>query len=517
MKLAITGATGNMGKAVMEQLCRLEEIEHIKLLARNKKKVKKLWKTCKPLQHKTEVIIGSIADKAVCERLIDGCDYVVNMGAVIPPTSDFDPRAAVTTNVAGVHALVSAIEGVQEQQPKLIHISTMALYGNRNHRHPWGRVGDPLLVSPFDVYAVTKLRGEFRVLESDIKQWAIIRQTAMLHDNMLADNTSDGLMFHTCFNAPLEWVTAHDSGVLIANILRKDSREDLSTTFWKKCFNLGGGAANRITGFDTLNDGFAMIGGSAKDFFCPNYNATRNFHGLWFSDGNVLDDMFGYISQSVKDYWQHIARIHAVYALGKAVPKRWIKSLVIKRLLKNYNAPAYWAKHNDTERLQAYFGGKDAYEALPCRWEDFDLLREGRADGEQVDYERLRTCSTTIDHGFDFDKSDADITMADLQSVAEAHGGKLLSEEFTKGDIYAKLTWQTQDGHVFTANAYTVLRAGHWHNPVYESFTWDFDRLSKKDKIFAQIWYDSHEIDEDHLYRLDEKYNPVPMGGEQNA
>ncbi len=33
MKLAITGATGNMGKAVMEQLCRLEEIEHIKLLS----------------------------------------------------------------------------------------------------------------------------------------------------------------------------------------------------------------------------------------------------------------------------------------------------------------------------------------------------------------------------------------------------------------------------------------------------------------------------------------------------
>ena len=62
-----------------------------------------------------------------------------------------------------------------------------------------------------------------------------------------------------------------------------------------------------------------------------------------------------------------------------------------------------------------------------------------------------------------------------------------------------------------------MLRAGHWHNPVYESFTWDFDRLSKKDKIFAQIWYDSHEIDEDHLYRLDEKYDPVPMGGEQNA
>ncbi|MCM1441541.1 MAG: NAD(P)-dependent oxidoreductase, partial [Roseburia sp.] len=504
-----TGSTGNMGQAVLEQLCAMEEIEHIKLLSRSEKRIKKILKKFKPLKNKAGILIGSVSDPDIAAKLIEGCDYVVNMGAVIPPTSDFNPASAVDANEVGIKTLVAAIEKVTENQPKLIHISTMALYGNRDFRHPWGRVGDPLLVSPFDVYAATKLRGEFAVLESGIKNWAVIRQTAMLHDNMLHDNMSDGLMFHTCFNAPLEWVTAHDSGVLIANILKKDAKENLSDRFWKKCFNLGGGRENRITGYNTLNDGFKIIGGSAKDFFDPTYNATRNFHGLWFTDGDELDSMFDYISQNTTDYWNHIAKLHPVYALGKIVPKGIIRSAAIKRLFKNYNSPAYWAKHNDTARLNAYFGGRDKYESLPKKWEDFDLLCEGRAEGEQVDYEKLRTVPTTLDYGFDFGKADKDVSIEDLKSVAEAHGGKLLSQEFTKGDMYAKLEWQTQDGEKFTATPYTVLRAGHWYNPIYREYTWDFDRLAKKDRIWAQIWYDSHGREENRCYRLDENFKVV--------
>lgn len=514
MKLAITGSTGNMGQAVMKQLCSLENIEKIKLLSRNRKRIKKLLKAIKPLKDKIEVIIGSSADPEVCKKLVDGVDYVVNMGAVIPPVADINPRAAVAANEVGAAVLVDAVENITENQPKFIHISTMALYGNRNHRHPWGRVGDPLLVSPFDVYAATKLRGEFKVLESKIKKWAVIRQTAMLHENMLSDNMSDGLMFHTCFNAPLEWATAHDSGVLIKNMLKKDSECDLGDKFWKKCFNLGGGEVNRLTGFDTLNDGFKIIGGSAKDFFDPTYNATRNFHGLWFSDGEVLNDMFDYISQSTDDYWKRIAKLHPVYALGKIVPKGIIRSAAIKRLFKNYNSPAYWAKHGDEERLFAYFGGRDKYESLPKKWSDFDLLAEGRAEGEAVDYEKLKSEPTEIDYGFDFFKSDGEITKADLEAVATAHGGKLVSDEFQTGDMYKTLQWQTQDGEVFEANAYTVLRAGHWYNPIYKEYVWDFDRLAKKDKIWAQIWYDSHERDENRIYRLDSEFNVVAEKGD---
>ena len=518
MRIAITGATGNMGREVMKQIISLEAAEEIRCLSRSAKNIDKLCKELKKHLKKTKKdlsfvnkitrLTGSLSNPEICEKLIDGVDYVLAIGAVIPPQADQNPDSAIDCNERGTDALVSAIES-KEHQPKLLHVSTMALYGNRNSRHPWGRVGDPLLISPFDVYDATKMRVEFRVMNSGVKSWAVIRQSAMLHDNMLSGNISDGLMFHTCFNAPLEWVTAHDSGVLVRRILERDIAGELDeTNFWKKCFNIGGGAVNRIIGYDTLNDGFKMIGGTAKNFFKPNYDATRNFHGLWFTDGYELDKLFGYIEQDTTAYWKHIAKLHPVYGMGKIVPKTLIAKLVIKPLLKNYNAPAYWAKHGDEARLTAYFGGRDKYEALPEKWGDFPLLSEGRDEwGQPIDYEKLRTTPTEIDYGFDFSKEDKDIDIADLRSVAEAHGGKLLSEEFVKGDMHAPVKWQTQDGEEFTASPYSVLRAGHWYNISYREYAWDFDRLAKKDKLYAQIWYDSHEKNEDVFYGLDEKFN----------
>lgn len=496
MKIAIAGITGNMGKATFAAFGDAEFADKIVLLSHSRKKMRKLLKTNKKLKNKVETVEGSLSDPEVCRKLIDGADLVVNMSAVIPPKSDQSPQKAIECNQVGVDALVSEIEKL-ERQPAFVHISTMALYGNRAGAHKFGRVGDPLLVSPFDVYSATKLRGEFRVLESKIHTWAVLRQSAMLHPQMLADNVHDGLMFHTCFDAPLEWVTAHDSGVLIRNIAEKFARGDMPERFWKKVYNIGGGKANRCYGYDTLADGFAIIGGDAKKFFEPGYNATRNFHGLWFSDGHVLDDMFGYVSQTTQDYWQEILRAHPVYKMGRIVPKGLIAHFAVKRLRKDPNAPAYWAKHADEPRLLAYFGGKDKYDELQKRkWADFPVP-DRKLIPDCDDY------SVPIEYGYDFDKADDEITAADLRSVAEAHGGKLLSDDFTPGELYTPLEWETQDGEKFTANAYTVLRAGHWYSPVYSDLVWDFDRLSKRDRVFASVWYDSHEQNEDMRYSLD--------------
>ena len=167
------------------------------------------------------------------------------------------------------------------------------------------------------------MRGEFRVMNSGVKSWAVIRQSAMLHDNMLSGNISDGLMFHTCFNAPLEWVTAHDSGVLVRRILERDIAGELDeTNFWKKCFNIGGGAVNRIIGYDTLNDGFKMIGGTAKNFFKPNYDATRNFHGLWFTDGYELDSFSDISSRTQRLIGSTLQSFIPYTVWAKSFPKR---------------------------------------------------------------------------------------------------------------------------------------------------------------------------------------------------
>ncbi len=510
MRVALTGATGNMGKETLAEILKIEELEFVRLLVLPEdKRIKSLMKKHKKNKQKIQVVFGNLKDRFICEKLVADVDYVFNLAAVIPPLSDKAPKKAIECNQIGVDALVTAIEAL-EHQPKLVHISTVALYGNRNYLHPWAKVGDPLLVSPYDVYSLSKLRGEFRVLESNIDNWVVIRQTAMLHKNMLKDNMKDGLMFHTCFNAPLEWVTAEDSGVLMANIIKKDITTDLSA-FWKNIYNLGGGLENSITGYDTLNDGFKLIGGSTKDFFKPYYNATRNFHGVWFSDGDKLEELFHYQSQNVKYYWKQIEKIYWYYKLGKIVPKCLISKFVIKRLFKDSNSPAYWYKHKETGKLVAYFGSKENYEKLlNYKWKDFPLLVENKDSlGNSIEYSRLKdkTQSSQIEYFFNYDKKDKEIDIIDLEMVAEAHGGKLLTKSFTTGDIYKKLEWENQDHQVFTATAFSVLRGGHWINPTYFDTIWDFDRLAKKDKLYASLWYDSHEVEENYIYSMDDAFN----------
>ena len=509
IKIALTGASGNMGERLFANLLPEDYVEEIRILDHDKKGTKAILKANKKYLSKVKVFIGSLIDKSVVKELVNGVDYVINLAAAIPPESDKHPDHAIEANEKGVKTLIEVIEEIKEHQPKLIHTSTVGLYGDRCDKHLYGEVGDPLLISPFDIYALTKMRGEFMVLESNIKNWTVIRQTAMLYDKMLAKNIDDGLMFHTCVNSPLEWSTARTSAVLYRNIIRADVKGELNNdNFWKHCFNLTGGEKSRITGYETVELGFKMIGATFYQFFEPNYNATRNFHGLWYSDGYKLENMFHYIGENAYDFWDNVAKQHKLFALGKIVPKKLLKAFIIKPLLEDNNAPMYWYKHHDEARMIAYFGGVKQYENLPKKWDDFNILCKGKdLEGNKVDYEYLRTHPTRLNHFFDIDKPRSELNIDDLNNVAEAHGGKLITKEFKKGDIFKKVEWETQDGERFIATPHTVLYCGHWYNISYKEHAWDFDRLSKKDKIYAQIWYDRHDQNENNYYYFDDKFN----------
>lgn len=508
MVITILGASGNMGECVTKLLLEEEYIDKVKILGHHKKSSEKLLKSCQKYIDKIEIVYGSLSDIQMVSKVIDGADYVINMAAVIPPLSDKNPHAAIEVNEKGAAVLAEAISSIKTNQPKLIHISTMGIYGDRNCKHPFGEVGDPLLISPFDIYAMTKMRGEFTILESEIEEWVVLRQTAVLYKDLMMKNISDGLMFHTCFNSPLEWCTAEDSAVLIRNIIRRDKANELNEeNFWKHCFNIGGGEKNRVTGFETLDLGFKIIGASTYDFFDTNYNSSRNFHGVWFSDGYKLEELFHYQKIGIEDFWQDVLNNHKYFKLARILPKKMLKSLVIKRLLKDSNAPYFWYNHNDEARLIAYFGGKDKFDSIPTEWKNFKLTCRGeKNDGSTLDYDNLRKKVTRLNHYFDIDKSPKEVTITDLQNVAKAHGGKLITESFTTGDVYTKVEWETQDGERFFAKPFTILYCGHWMNISYKEYIWDFDRLAKKDEIYKEIWYDSHESDENICYYFDKNF-----------
>lgn len=496
MVVTLFGAAGHMGFPTLQEFLKIKEIDRVNVLLEKKYKRNKLVeKLSKENPGRIEIFYGSVANVEDVTKTVEGSSYLFNLAAAIPPRSDKFPEDSRLANEVGVKNIVEVIE--KHKEVKLIDITTVALYGHRNKKNPWVRVGDPLFPGVFDFYTVHKLRGEFAILESDIPNWTIIRQSAMIYLDMLTANMGDGLMFHTPFNNPIEWSTAEDSARLLANTIRADIKGELNhDNFWGKIFNLGSGEENRITGYETVQGGFSLFGGDVKDFYNPNDCCVRNFHCGYFADGERLNNMFHYREDKIDEYWAKILKAHPILKASRIAPKSLIKKFTLEKTMKDSNAPQYWYAHNDEARITAYFGSMKEYEDQPREWKDFDLW----------DYKNERSIVhyKPIDYGFNIEKSDKDITYEDLLSVAKKHGGKLLSKKFKTGDVYAKLEWENQDGEKFIARPFTVLRGGHWWNALYTKYEWDFDRLAKKDEIYAQLWYDSHEKDENHLYYFDE-------------
>ena len=503
----MTGASGNMGQAVVKETMKLPYVKLKLLLIDGKRERNLMKKWQKAYGDRIEGFFGNMKNIDDCRTLVTDTDYVVNMAAIIPPMADKYPELARDVNVTGVKNIVNAIEEL-DNQPKFIHISTVAIYGHRNHLHPWGRVGDPLMPSSYDEYGMGKLIGERYVLDSEVKTWAVLRQTGMLYEKLLMNNISDGLMFHTNFNVPIEWATDIDSGVLIKNIIAKDYHHNLAD-FWKRVYNIGGGAAYRTTGFETFDMGFGMIGGSVEKFMRPNWHATRNFHCMWFADSDELEKRFHFQSGSLDKFWKDVKNKNKYFSLAKILPPSAISAMVIKPLLKDENSPYRWVKEGNEGRINAFFGSKENWERIGEDWNDFAVWNKNQINGhdynEEIDFSYAEKCK--LSHGYDESKPDSELTLEDLQKAARFRGGKCLALSFTKGDWYTKVMWQCADGHTFFASPYTVLKAGHWCPHCLQEGQWDFDRLAKKSPFYAQVWYDSHDRSENALYYIDENGN----------
>lgn len=511
VKVAMTGATGNMGRAAVSEILKLDYV-YLRILVKNDKEQRKMvnsWR--KTYGAQLDVVYGDIADIEPCLELVSGVDYVFNLAGVIPPTADKYHEDAYRCNYIGAQNIVRAISH-EQNQPALVHISTVAIYGHRNYLHPWGRVGDPLLPSIYDSYAATKIKGEREVLDSELSKWAILRQTGILHEALLMDNISDGLMFHTCFNVPIEWVTAHDSGVLIRKIIERDTLGEVPE-FWNKCYNIGGGDSCRITGYETFQNGFDIIGGSVESFMRPLWHSIRNFHCMWFEDSDDLQNLFHFQEDSVPAFWKQIAAKHKYYSLAKILPASLIRRMVIEPLLKDNNAPLRWVKEEDEGRIKAFFGCRDNIECMPTSWDDYSLICKGKIPNGDIDYQEMRDIKNVerlgyrLNHGYDESKPDAELDLDDIKKAALFRGGECISTTMKKGDLYTKLKWKCADGHIFEASPYTVLKAGHWCPVCSMPEPWDFDRLSKTNPFFAQIWYDCHAPAENRTYFFDAAHN----------
>lgn len=501
--ILITGASGQMGREVLSQCMDTKRVNCAVLLRKKPANEKLAKKLVKKYGENVRIIFGDLSRKEDCVKAVENADYVVHCAAIIPPASDHNPKGAFASNYYGTVNLCDAIcESPRKDEIKLISIGTVAEYGHRNYKHLWGRVGDPLIVSAYDIYGSAKVRAERKVIESGLNYWVSLRQSGMLYDDLMLNNIHDGLMFHTCWNVPIEWATARSSGLMIKNLITGDIDGTLPRDFWRRVYNIGNGENARVTGYETFANGFGMMGSTPKDIFQPNWNIARNFHCTWFYDSDVLENYLHFQqSESYQDFWKKLYKKFWYFKTGKLF-KKIIRKAVIEKLFKNSNSPQYWIKHGLTGRINAFFGGKEEYEKIPQTWENYPLLCEGKTPDGEIDYTAAKkkenvTQDMLLCHGYDETKPDCELDINDMKKAAAFRGGKCLSETMTKGDLYTKLKWSCPDGHVFEASPYLILKAGHWCPDCCQGAPWQFDRLAKKIPFYAQVWYDTHGKDED--------------------
>ncbi|MBO5328843.1 MAG: NAD-dependent epimerase/dehydratase family protein [Clostridia bacterium] len=503
--VALTGASGAMGEEILYSLMHKNEDVYVCAFLRSYKKATPyLKKLLKKYKERIYTFYGDVTNLEDCKKLVSNADYVIHCAAVIPPKCDHNPKLAEKVNLGGTINMVDAIcQSPRKDDIKFIHVSTMATYGNRTYPHVWGRVGDPMISADYDVYSLYKIKAERYVLESNLKNFISLRQTLVFHKYMFANNLKDGLLFHTAWNSPFESVTDRDSGDLLANLIERDSNGKLSD-FWNKCYNVGGGENCRITGFDTVNDGFALLGKGAKDYFKPNWNVARNFAGVWFADSDVLEEKLNFRKENNADFWTRMGKKYWYFKFGKIVPAKLISWAIFKPLFKNTNAPKYWYNHKKDGRIKAFYGGYAEYEKMGENWNNFNLICEGKApDGSVVDYKNLINLSWAtengllLNHGYDESKTDDKLSLEDMRTAAAFRGGKCLSTEYIAGDMRQKLKWQCYFGHEFYATPYTVLKGGYWC-PCCEPKPWSYGKIAKHSPFYAQVYYDTHDISEEN-------------------
>jgi len=456
-EVLLTGATGNMGIEGLKQLLKHHDKYHVTVFSLSTKKDRK---TLSKLQNNNNfsIIYGNLSNYGDVKKALTGIDIVLHVGALVSPMADSQPELAWKVNFGGTKNIVDAIcENGMQDHIKLMYTGTVAETGNRPPPYHWGRIGDPLVPSVFDYYALSKIAAERYVVESGLKYWVSLRQTGILHENILKVN--DGIAYHQPLNNHLEWITAHDSGKILLNICSEEIPEE----FWCRVYNIGGGEKGRLTAFQFMDKIYRILGVDLRNFEEPNHFALQNFHGQYYYDSDILEDYLHFRTEGIDKVVDRIKKKRPLkLKLLKYLPSNVIKKSIVKQALKG-DTPLRWLKNNDQEKINAFFGSIENWHKIKG-WDEFKPI-------SNPPHKKLN-------HGFDESKTDTELNMQDIMDAAKFRGGKCISKEMKNGDIRKKLNWKCSHGHEFEASPYLVLKTGHWC-PECMKTPWNFDEQAK--------------------------------------
>ena len=495
MRVFMTGAGGGMGfesfKAMLPDLGKLYDLV---LLLRDSEKNRKLFAPYMDTKG-LHIYWGDLLNREDVAACVQGADIVLHIAAFVSPQADYFPKKAMANNYGSTRNLIEAIQSLgQGDSTRFVYIGTVAETGDRMPPIHWGRVGDPIKPSMFDYYAVSKVAAERYVIESGLTYWVSLRQTGIIGPAMA--KIRDPIQFHNCLDNVLEYASDRDSGRLMRNLCAYEAEGTLDPSFWGHVYNIGGGESCRVDTYTMYKNMYGEIGIKNIDYVIdPKVNATRNFHGQYYLDSDKLENYLHFRSDSMQYFYDaYLKELGPAKPFGRIICKlpggQKLMGAIIKstfnKLLDSEHGPRYWLKNNMEDHIDAYWGSRKAWEALPEKASEMDHF---------TDWDTV----VPMDHGYDETKPESQLDRADMAGAAKFRGGELLSETMTTGDWRTKLTFRCAFGHEFEASPRLVLEGGHWC-PECERKSWNYGRRAQVDPFFAQVWTPLHEPDELRVY-----------------
>lgn len=507
-KVALFGASGTMGFQAFQNLWQRRDRYDLSLLVLPSEQKRNPFlpfqrQTGTPSIHGSgvahgkglKIVWGDAANYEDVAETIRGADWVLNAMAYISPQADYHPELARRVNYEAVAHILNAIaaEPDGEQRIAYIHTGSVAQTGNRPPGIHFGRVGDPLKPSVFDSYALTKIAGERLVLESNLRRWAVLRMTFIMPTRfreLLA--LSDPILFHMPLDACMENITDRDAGFGLANCLDIPPDSD----FWRRVYNMGGGADLRLSAWQFLAIIYDLYGLRLSACAERNWFALRNFHMQYFADSAILNRYLHHQRDTLESYLAAIRAstpplLRGIAALTRRLPAvRALAERLLhaaqRRVAENHpNSPRQWVLHGNQQRISAFFKSNAVYAAIP---------------GWDTPLPELSPAHETppLDHGYD--ETRPQLSLADLRNAAAYRGGECRSSVWD-GDLYTRLDWRCAFGHDFSARPFTVLNSGHWCPHCVT--TWNGDEQARRNPFFAQVWYADHDPQENQVYPPD--------------
>ena len=361
----LTGGTGNMGWAGFQELYARKERFDIRLLARDSKKNHKMLDRYASDPAVT-VIWGDLTRYEDVLAGVNSADIVLHVGGMVSPAADYFPEKTLKVNVSAAENVAKAVLAQPNADDiKVVYIGSVAQYGDRNPPRHWGDVNEPQTPAKYDMYALSKIRAEQIFAESGIKHWVSLRQSGILYPGIL--KVVNPTAFHVPVGGVLEWATVEDSGRLLAQVC-----EDwVPAEFWNQAYNISSGEQYRMTNYEfetRLLKGLGLPG--PEKVFRPEWFALKNFHGMWYTDADKLEDFLHFRANTpIDEYFATMkSKLPWFYSLAFLAPA-WAVRLFMKPYAFEKGMGTQWWGENDPEKFEAYYGSREAYEAIKS-WDD---------------------------------------------------------------------------------------------------------------------------------------------------